>query len=104
MTDLLRCLFAWAGLAREPRRACGRPLRETQPVTGAPSAQLLPLPIHRSPYRADTLIDGASTLAVRPYLVAQEQEHMRQQRSERALVATEFVPAGPYWPNGVEAA
>ncbi|MFI6376956.1 hypothetical protein [Streptomyces sp. NPDC050546] len=104
MTDLLRRLVAWAGLARKPRRAYRHSLREPQPATAAPPLWLLSLPTHRSPYRADALIDGSSTLAVRPYLVAHEQQQQRRQRSESALATVEFPTAGPYWPHSVEAA
>ncbi|NEE05877.1 hypothetical protein G3M58_05455 [Streptomyces sp. SID7499] len=104
MTDLLRRLVAWAGLTPKPRRACRRALRETHLLTGVPSEQPLPLPIHRSPYRADTLIDGTSTRAVRPYLVVHEQRQARQQNHELGSATMELPVAGPYWPHGVEAA
>ncbi|MER6348160.1 hypothetical protein ACWC10_20420 [Streptomyces sp. NPDC001595] len=67
MTDLIRHLAAWLGLLREERLA---------PVFPAPSAPqpepLPPLPLHRSPYGLDTPLDGAATVAVRPYLVLHE--------------------------------
>ncbi|MGW0469734.1 hypothetical protein [Streptomyces coeruleorubidus] len=71
MTELLRRLVAWVGLSRQPRQALQHPLYE--PPSGASSLRYPPLPAHRSPYRSDTFIDGTTTVAVRPYLVAHEQ-------------------------------
>lgn len=100
MTELLRRLVAWLGLSWQPRQA-QHPLRESLSVIGASSLRYPPLPAHRSPYCVDTFIDGTSTTAVRPYLVAHEQ----RQRCRETNCATATSPAaGPYQPDGAEAA
>ncbi|MFI8889149.1 hypothetical protein [Streptomyces paradoxus] len=48
-------------------------------MSAPPCPLWAPLPAHRSPYGLDTSLDGASTAAVRPYLVAHEQQQWRQQ-------------------------
>ncbi|MFG2939799.1 hypothetical protein [Streptomyces sp. NPDC048282] len=44
------------------------------------------LPGHRSPYGLVTLLDGAESVLVRPYLTAHEREAALQQRRRLALV------------------
>ncbi|GGT81186.1 hypothetical protein ACH4HG_09100 [Streptomyces coeruleorubidus] len=85
MTELLRRLVAWVGLSHQPRQALQHPLYE--PPSGASSLRYAPLPVHRSPYRSDSFIDGTTTVAVRPYLVAHEQR--QQCREPRALDGVE---------------
>ncbi|MFJ4975357.1 hypothetical protein ACIP6X_08470 [Streptomyces coeruleorubidus] len=85
MTELLRRLVAWVGLWRQPRQARPSSTRYMNPA--ASSLRYPPLPAHRSPYRSDTFIDGTTTVAVRPYLVAHEQR--QQCREPRALDGVE---------------
>lgn len=79
MTELLRRLVAWVGLTCRLCPAHRHALCEILPATGVSSPRVHPLPAHRSPYCADVVIDGTSTLAVRPYLVAHEQQQWRPQ-------------------------
>ncbi|WP_399886215.1 hypothetical protein ACGH7X_17135 [Streptomyces sp. BBFR51] len=72
MTDLIGRLLARLGLMPKPRgthrRTSPRPATRTAPPP--PSATgVVPLPSHRSPYGLPTAIDGAETVAIRPYLL-----------------------------------
>lgn len=102
MTDLIGRLLTWAGLL--PRsygrhRASGfRPRPE--PIAPPPALDTS-LPAHRSPYGLATPLDGAATIAVRPYVTAHEQ---RQRRRELAMAAMGFDMPGPYWIHGREVA
>ncbi|MFJ9798030.1 hypothetical protein [Streptomyces sp. NPDC101145] len=49
-----------------------------------------PLPLHRSPYGADGLIDGAATPLVRPYLAAYEARHRQAWRRTALVLAADF--------------
>ncbi|WP_200309285.1 hypothetical protein [Streptomyces adelaidensis] len=85
MTDLIGRLLAWVSLALNPTGLHRRPAHpRTRPP--APSVPTSPpnstLPVHRSPYGIHGLLDGAATVAVRPYVAA--------------------VP-DPYWSRGMEA-
>ncbi|MEV5314013.1 hypothetical protein [Streptomyces sp. NPDC052610] len=69
MTDLIRSLLVWAGLFVQPR---GRHRRVGLPPLRAcelPAQPETPLPPHRSPYGLHAPLDGAATVAVRPYLL-----------------------------------
>jgi hypothetical protein len=73
MTDLIGRLLAWVDLLLNPRGAHRR--TGTRAVfSSAPSSPLpatrLPLPSPRSPYGLHPLLDGAETVAVRPYVTA----------------------------------
>lgn len=76
MTDLIGRLLAWMSLVLNPtgahRRIAHRdtlppapPVRTSPPPLPGPS-----LPVHRSPYGLHGPLDGAATIAVRPYVVA----------------------------------
>ncbi|MFE7839358.1 hypothetical protein ACFU53_25895 [Streptomyces sp. NPDC057474] len=89
MTDLIGRLLAWVSLALNPTGVHRRVARP-----GAhPPAPLVPtlpppvphstLPVHRSPYGFHGRLDGAATVAVRPYVTA--------------------IP-GSYWSHGMEVA
>ena len=67
MADFLRRRFAWPRLTARSWPAGRIPLRGS--LTAACTRDM-PLPAHRSPYRSDDPIDGASTVAVRPYVGA----------------------------------
>ncbi|UUU23007.1 hypothetical protein [Streptomyces sp. DSM 40750] len=102
MTDLIGRLLAWAGFLSKPsgrhRAAPGRP----HPQRASPPPALdTSLPVHRSPYGLNTPLDGAATIAVRPYVTAYEQ---RQRRRELALLAAGLDVPGPYWIHGTEVA
>ncbi|GAA2764123.1 hypothetical protein GCM10010103_31640 [Streptomyces paradoxus] len=100
MTELLRCLAAWAGFSCRLRRAHHHALRDPLLATGVSSPRIPPLPVHRSPYCADVVIDGTSTVAVRPYLVAHEQQQWRKQGE-----TTSAWPGAVLYPAaGIEAA
>jgi hypothetical protein len=73
MTDLLRLLIAWTGLAHNSRQAHRPRSRRPRTTTTTSPLRYPSLPAHRSPYRSDTFIDGTTTVAVRPYLVVHEQ-------------------------------
>ncbi|WP_329503585.1 hypothetical protein RFN58_23150 [Streptomyces iakyrus] len=69
-------------------------------MSAPPFPPWAPLPAHRSPYGLGTPLDGASTAAVRPYLVAHEQQQWRQQGDTTpAWPGTGLYPAA-----GIEAA
>nr|WP_055534452.1 hypothetical protein [Streptomyces graminilatus] len=91
MLDLLRRTVAWTRLASSPgtgRRRVGAPLG-SPPVAetrGPAHASEMRLPVHRSRYGLDHLLDGGANVMVRPYLAAYEQECARRQRPRLALV------------------
>ncbi|MEU3935038.1 hypothetical protein AB0E85_23855 [Streptomyces sp. NPDC029044] len=97
MAELLRCLVAWAGLSCRLRRAHHHALHDPRLATGVTSPRIPPLPVHRSPYCADIVIDGTSTVAVRPYLVA----HERQQWRQRGDTTSAWPGAGLYPAAGI---
>ncbi|MGW6541708.1 hypothetical protein ACWGBH_02450 [Streptomyces massasporeus] len=100
MAELLRRLIAWVVLSCRIRPAPRHALCDPLPATGVSSPRFHPLPDHRSPYCADIVIDGTSTVAVRPYLVAHEQQQWRPQGD-----TTSARPgAGVYSAAGSEAA
>ncbi|MDX2691498.1 hypothetical protein PV395_39915 [Streptomyces scabiei] len=55
----------------------------------------------RQPYGLHEILDGTTTIAVRPYVTAHEQ---RQRRRELAMAAMGFDMPGPYWIHGTEVA
>ncbi|MGC3001915.1 hypothetical protein ACPF8X_26960 [Streptomyces sp. G35A] len=72
MTDLIGRLVAWADALFTPRgahrRTGPRPVPPSAPPSSRPTVTRLPLPAHRSPYGLHPLLDGAETVAVRPYV------------------------------------
>ena len=87
MTDLIRSLTAWLGLLSKPGGRHRAAVFQPRPTfTAPPSAP--GLPVHRSPYGLPEHLDGAATVAVRPYVTAHEQ----RQRP------------GTYWIHGMEVA
>lgn len=89
MTDLIGRLLAWMSLMLNPTGVHRRVARwDTLPsappvLIPPPPATDSSLPAHRSPYGVHDLLDGAATVAVRPYVIA--------------------VP-GPYWVREMEVA
>ncbi|MDX3643549.1 hypothetical protein [Streptomyces sp. MB09-02B] len=89
MTDLIGRLLAWMSLVLNPtgvhRRVAHPDPRPSAPPVHVPPLPTSdsPLPVHRSPYGVHGLLDGAATIAVRPYVIA--------------------VP-GSYWAQGMEVA
>jgi hypothetical protein len=70
MIDLLRRLADWLGLRLMPGEVhC--PADALLPPLPLWPLDAEPLPPHRSPYGLETLLDGAETVAVRPYLWAE---------------------------------
>ncbi len=68
---LVRLLLGVFAPGSGRRRAGSRPVT---PVPAVPRPRLR-LPVHRSPYGQDVLLDGRDSALVRPYLV----DHERQQ-------------------------
>lgn len=102
MTDLIRRLVAWAGLLPTARGRHRASPFGPRPEPAAPPPSLdTSLPAHRSPYGLDAPIDGAATIAVRPYVTAHEQW---QRRRELTVAAMGFGVPGPYCVHGTEAA
>ncbi|QYX79274.1 hypothetical protein [Streptomyces akebiae] len=102
MTDLIGRVLTWVGLLPKPcgrHRASGFHPRP-EPIAPPPALDTS-LPAHRSPYGLATPLDGAATVAVRPYVTAHEQ---RQRRRELAMAAMGFDMPGPYWIHGTEVA
>ena len=93
----LRLLFI-SGTDR--RRAGDHLVVVPEPTTWTDPPSTL-LPAHRSPYGLDEVFDGASTVAVRPYLAAHEQ---RLWRRELAMAAIGLDMPGACWIHGVEVA
>ncbi|MCZ0987927.1 hypothetical protein [Streptomyces diastatochromogenes] len=58
-------------------------------------------PAHRSPYGLDTPLDATAARAVRPYVIAHEQQEWRR---ELALASLGQDMPGPYWIHGLEVA
>ncbi|MEV5316735.1 hypothetical protein AB0K92_03510 [Streptomyces sp. NPDC052687] len=80
MTDLIRRLLLRVNPFDRPR---GRHRRDGLPphlAYGPPMQPEPPLPAHRSPYGLPTPLDGAATVAVRPYLCLHEQRRLRRER------------------------
>ncbi|MDX2932936.1 hypothetical protein [Streptomyces ipomoeae] len=103
MTDLIRRLATRPGLLSKPHgrhRASSPGSRPTLAVP-PPPAPGTSLPTHRSPYGLATPLDGAATVAVRPYVTAHEQ---RQRRRELAMAAMGLDMPGPHWIHGTEVA
>ncbi|MBX7552935.1 hypothetical protein K1Y78_34195 [Streptomyces sp. tea 10] len=98
MAELIRRLAARMGLEPKRRSVYRRPVHALGLASTAPPP--VPLPAHRSPYGLDTLLDGAATVAVRPYLVAHEKH---QRRCELAMAILGLDMPGPYWIHEVEA-
>ncbi|WP_121747634.1 hypothetical protein [Streptomyces sp. E2N166] len=73
MTDLIGRLVTWVSLLLNPRgshrRTGARLAVRTAPHQQA-TTSVIPLPSHRSPYGLPTPLDGAATVAVRPYVAA----------------------------------
>lgn len=108
MTDPIGRLLAWVSLVLNPSGAHRRvaPHRAHLPAPPVPTSPSpapadTSLPVHRSPYGLHDLLDGAATIAVRPYVTACEQ---RQRRRELALAAAGLDVPGPYWIHGTEVA
>lgn len=72
MIDLIGHLLAWVDLLLNPRgghrRTGTRAVFPSTPASPRPAATRRPLPSHRSPYGLHPLLDGAETVAVRPYV------------------------------------
>ncbi|UUU32433.1 hypothetical protein JIX56_22415 [Streptomyces sp. CA-210063] len=106
MADLIGRLIARLSLLLTPPPP-GRHHRTTHHHPTHPTAPLAPptpsLPTHRSPYGldVDTPLDGAATVAVRPYVTADEQRHRRR---ELAMATLGLDMPGPYWIHGMEVA
>lgn len=101
MTDFLRRLAAWVGLLAEPRSTSRCPVCPHGPMHASAPPAHVQLPVHRSSYGLDTPLDGAATVAVRPYLVVHEQ---RQRRRELAMAALGLDMPGGCWIHGTEVA
>jgi hypothetical protein len=102
MTDLIGRLLIWAGFLPKPRGRHRSATLGPRPELAAPPPTLdTSLPSHRSPYGLDTPLDGAATIAVRPYVTAHEQ---RLRRRELAMAAMGLDMTGPYWIHGMEVA
>ena len=101
MLDLIRRLLVWVGLSAAPCRGCCALARPSRTVPAAPAPDWAPLPAHRSPYGSATVLDGASTVTVRPYLAAHEQ---RQRCRELTVVSSRTDLPGPYWLERTEVA
>lgn len=99
MTDLIRRLATWVGLLLFPPGK--EPVRAPVPPVVAWPIQPMTLPRHRSPYGLDTPLDATAAKAVRPYLIAHEQQEWRR---ELALAALGQDMPGPYWIHGLEVA
>ncbi|MER6156918.1 hypothetical protein ABT147_15435 [Streptomyces sp. NPDC001868] len=83
------------------RRRAGDRLVVVPPPASWAETPPTPLPAHRSPYGLDEHFDGASTIAVRPYLAAHEQ---RLRRRELAMAVMGLDMPGPCWIHGMEVA
>lgn len=70
MLDPVGRLVTWVSVLLRPRgthrRTVSRPLSSPRPAAPPPPR----LPSHRSPYGLHPLLDGAETVAVRPYVGA----------------------------------
>ncbi|MGR6970493.1 hypothetical protein ACU639_12925 [Streptomyces cynarae] len=88
MHDLIRQLTEWLRLLFSPGtgKRRGTNFRPCLPVQAIAERTSIPLPRPRSPYGLDTPLDGAGSLLVRPYLLADEQEAALQRRRRLALV------------------
>ncbi|WP_217171339.1 hypothetical protein [Streptomyces sp. AC512_CC834] len=73
MNEPIGRLATWVSLLLNPRgthrRTRPRPATRTAPPPQSTTG-VIPLPSHRSPYGLPTVLDGAETVAVRPYLLA----------------------------------
>ncbi|WP_432080896.1 hypothetical protein [Streptomyces sp. WAC 04229] len=73
MTDLIGRLVVRLGLLPKPRgthrRTGAHPAVRTAPHRPATTG-VASLPSHRSPYGSPSVLDGAETVAVRPYVLA----------------------------------
>nr|WP_239149605.1 hypothetical protein [Streptomyces sp. SID12501] len=91
MFDFLRRTVAWTRLLSSPgtgRRRVGARLA-SPPVAewqGPVHSSEMWLPVQRSPYGLDDLLDGGANALVRPYLVGYERECVRRQGPRLALV------------------
>lgn len=101
MTDFIHRLAVRLGLLVQPRRTSPASAHPRRPAPAAPCPARASLPAPRSPYGLDTPLDGAATVAVRPYLVVHEQ---RQRRRELAMATLGLDMPGPYWIHGLEVA
>ncbi|WP_326581947.1 hypothetical protein OG889_24750 [Streptomyces sp. NBC_00481] len=102
MSDLIGRLLTWVGLFPRPRgRHRASALSQRLAPTAPPPALDASLPAHRSPYGLDTPMDGAATIAVRPYVAAHEQW---QRHREVVMAAMGFDVPGPYWIRETEVA
>lgn len=74
MNDLIGRLLTWVDLLVNPRgthrRTGPRAVFSSAPSSPRPAVIRPPLPSHRSPYGLHSLLDGAETAAVRPYVAA----------------------------------
>ncbi|WP_282696949.1 hypothetical protein [Streptomyces sp. CC208A] len=90
MSQLIRALVAWARVAFRPPAATATPApspyHRRTPPTALPLPLPLPLPAPRSPYGLDLPLDGAASVLVRPYLVAEERRKERARQRQRRLV------------------
>ncbi|WP_200307360.1 hypothetical protein [Streptomyces adelaidensis] len=108
MLDLIRRIPLCLRLLFTPgtgRRRADARLTLVPALSPAPAsaewAEPSPLPAHRSPYGLAEHFDGATAVAVRPYLAAHEQ---RQRRRELAMATLGLDMPGPYWIHGMEVA
>ncbi|BCL21880.1 hypothetical protein GCM10017668_37230 [Streptomyces tuirus] len=99
MLDLIRRLLVWAGLSAPRSRSRSAAARPPRIVPALLIPEWAPLPAHRSPYGLDTLLDGAATVTVRPYLAAPQQ---RRRRHEPAMVSSEPDLPAPFWSERAE--
>ncbi|MEU3731210.1 hypothetical protein AB0E81_17575 [Streptomyces sp. NPDC033538] len=72
MTEPIGRLVTWLSLLLKPRgthrRRSLRPTARTAPHHPA-TVGMVPLPLHRSPYGLPSVLDGAGTVPVRPYVL-----------------------------------
>ncbi|WP_326580313.1 hypothetical protein OG889_21350 [Streptomyces sp. NBC_00481] len=104
MLDPIRRIALWLRLLFTPgtgRRRAGVRLVVAPTPADRTETPPTPLPAHRSPYGLDEVFDGASTVAVRPYLAVHEQ---RLRRRELAMAAMGLDMPGACWIHGVEVA
>jgi hypothetical protein len=76
MTDPIRRFLMRVSFFGRPRGRHRRGDLLPYVAYGPPAPPEPPLPAHRSPYGLPAPLDGAATVAVRPYLVLHEQRQL----------------------------
>ncbi|GHB36825.1 hypothetical protein GCM10010377_29720 [Streptomyces viridiviolaceus] len=70
MTELIGRIVTWVSLLFDPRGPRLRHPASPPAPQRLAAPDVLPLPSHRSPYGLPSVLDGAETVSVRPYVVA----------------------------------